>query len=210
MKTNKICLWVSLWGFFFSAAAYSQDYLSAISYNISFPSGDTQEYINKTSWRGVSLEGRRFIRPNVTIGLFFGWHVFDEQVSNLISFDRENLSGNITGKQFRYLNSFPIQLNSHYYFGREGYSRLYIGGGAGATHTIQRFELGLLALEERNWHFSVAPEVGFIQPLGTVSDLNLLVNAKYHYALESGESITGEKFPHSYWGLSIGIAYTPL
>ena len=77
-------------------------------------------------------------------------------------------------------------------------------------HAIQRFEIGQIALEARNWHFGVAGEAGFYWKIGDYfTPVSLLFNAKYNYAFKGGTSLNGESQEFPYWSFTAGIAFTP-
>ena len=40
-----------------------------LSYPIGFPMGDLNDYIDKTSWRGLSMEFYKNVKPDVQVGL---------------------------------------------------------------------------------------------------------------------------------------------
>jgi hypothetical protein len=74
----------------------------------------------------------------------------------------------------------------------------------GTYYTIQRFEIGVIALEETNWHFGGYPEVGIHFPL---EEMDIIVNGRYNIAFDSGESISSDSAKWTYWGINVGLAY---
>jgi len=160
------------------------------------PTRATKDFVGETSWLGFGFDGRWFVNADrpVTVGIALGWHVLDEETSETIVFD----AGALSGHQHRYLNSFPIMLTGHYYFGDKDRLWVFVGGGAGTYCIIQRFEVGVFAFEETNWHFGIYPEFGVQVPLQ--HDADLFVSARYNYAFEAGESLNGQAQDYSYWG----------
>ncbi len=172
---------------------YPQEFLWGLSWNLGLPTSNTKDYTDDFSLRGIGLEGRKFINPSMTVGLSFGWNVFWEK-----SFETEpteNLT--VSGTQYRYLNFFPLMANVHKYWGYYGEFRPYLGLNAGTYIIENRLELGLFALQETNWHFGFAPEVGFQMPAGRFLGF---VNVRYNYALKAGS--TPEQ---AYWGFNVGV-----
>ena len=47
------------------------DWWWAAEYTVSLPLGATKEFTDNTSWRGVTLEARKTLSQNVTVGLLF-------------------------------------------------------------------------------------------------------------------------------------------
>jgi hypothetical protein len=91
-----------------------------------------------------------------------------------------------------------------YYFGSKDHFWLYVGLGVGTYYTIQRFEIGVIALEENNWHFGGYPEVGVHLPL---EEMDIIINGRYNIAFDSGESISSDSAKWTYWGINVGLAY---
>jgi outer membrane protein W len=169
----------------------------AFGYQSSIPLSNTQDFTDNLSWRGVNFEARKSIKPGMTAGLSLGWHVFDEETDEVVSF--ENLD--ISGDQLRYINSFPVLVNVHKYFGQEGGIRPFVGLNAGGYIMEHRLEIGLVALAETNFHFGFAPELGFVFPLEGNSAVFL--SGRYNYAFSAGNVDD-----QSYVGISAGYAWS--
>ena len=186
-----------------AANAFGQSKITILSYQMSVPDQQLDEYIDETSFRGVGFDGRWFVSADtpITLGLALAWHVFDKQTDEMIVFD----DGALSGRQNRYVNSFPIMLTGHWYIGNKDKLWISIGGGIGTYYIIQRLEIGVNALEESNWHFGGYPEIGLQIPL---SEADFFVSGKYHYAFDTGDSVQGET-PNdfNYWTISVGLAY---
>ena len=187
--------------------SYSQSNLWAFSYDVGFPLGETSDYIGNTSWRGFTVQGRSFIKPNISVGGSFSWQVFYEQVDEVVEFSYQPeevdrpINGALSGKQFRYINTLPIMVNIHYYMGDALIDavRPYAGLSLGTAPTKQRTEVGIIAIDEFNWHFALAPEIGILVPIDTGVDF--FGSLKYNLALKANDSIT-----HSYLNIQVGLA----
>jgi len=187
--------------FVFSFAAFAQDYMTTLTYNISAPAGETKQFIEAPSYLGLSFDGRKFVLPFLSVGFYTGWQVFYEQTTEPIQLD----NGTLSGKQFRYINTFPIMLNAHLFIGSEQCFRPYVGINAGAYFTWQRLSVGVIMAEEKNWVWGIAPEAGFTIPVG---DVHVNLGMKYNYALPPSESdYYEEPDPLQYVSFHIGFAY---
>ena len=176
------------------ASAQYQEWWGAVSYQGSLPGGETKDFTDSFSWRGIGLEGRTAVRPNVSVGGFVGWNVFNdsgEATSSIAGAD-------ISGFQSRFVNAMPLLATAHLYSGAAGGFRTYLGGGIGTYWIENRAELGLTALTTTNWHFGIAPEIGFIMPKDNFAAGFLSI--KYNYAFEAGG------IAHSYWTFGVGFA----
>ncbi|MFV1979987.1 MAG: hypothetical protein ACC655_02445 [Rhodothermia bacterium] len=200
-----ILLIAVLFGFGAAQVSRAQSNLTSISYEMSLPLSDTKNLINSTSFIGFMFDTRRFVQPNTTIGVSFGLHVFDDKVDDeLIQLEgvfegSRNLD--IWGTQYRYINSWPLMLNSFYYFGdRRSTVRPYLGTGVGAFIARRRLDAGLSSLAETKWQFGHSPELGFLYDMG---ELNLLLKATYNYGLKSGNAKALQ-----YATIAVGFAWT--
>ena len=206
MKFRKIFYWLLLVLVCFlipQNQGFAQKWFGAATYQISFPLGDTKDYTNNTSFRGVGLDFRYTLNKSTTVGMTFGWNVFYERTDETFELGNEN-SGAITGTQDRYLNSFPIMANIHYYFGERRGVRPFVGLNAGVYRMVQRLGIGISAIQNNRWEWGVAPELGIIFPVDR--ELSILVSGKYNYAF-TGESVVGTNINHSYVSLNIGLVW---
>ncbi len=188
--------------FLLGGEAYAQvgDYFFGFAYDTSLPSGDAADFAGDFSWRGASFGGRRMVKENVSVGFLAGWHVMYEETDEVGSLQGEEFGLDVQGKQFRYINSFPIMMNAHYYTGFAGNLRPYVGLNAGLYYIERRMEIGIYFLDEDNWHFGRAPEAGLVFPLSWHA--RGFINARYNWAASSGGSGS-----INYWNFSIGAAW---
>ena len=172
--------------------------LFSITYDIAIPLGSTGDFINASSFRGLTLEGRGFINDNLSVGGSVDWQVFYEEYQA-----QEWTDGTKTvyGKQYRYINSVPIMATAHYYINDyEDNSQFYVGGGLGIVKIEQRTEFGTFGDDQQSWRFGFAPEVGVLLPINLKANVHLAV--KYQFALKSGDYNEV-----SYLSFKIGLAF---
>ena len=172
--------------------------MMSVSYDIGVPMGGTSDFIGQPSFRGFGLEGRVFIYDYLSYGGSFNWSVFYEEVEAQ-EWPLED-GGTAYGKQYRYINSFPLMATMHYYFGEWNSTRLYAGTGIGTQKINQRRDVGLYTVEDRDWRFAIAPEIGVLIPVNYNSSLN--ISARYQYAAK-----TGKTDAVSYLSFKIGLAF---
>jgi len=189
--------------FSLSIQIFSQDLLTGLTYSIAVPTGETKNFISKTSFTGLTLDLRKFVSYNVSIDFLLGWNGFEEETRDLISIP----NADITGTQSRLMNSFPVMIATHYYFGEGTEFRPFIGAGVGTYFIYQKFDLGLSELESSNWHLGFELDAGMIYLLETIY---ALVNIRYHYAFNAENDITKRSTAYAYWAFNIGLALTPL
>ena len=181
-----------------NSGAFAQG-LFSVSYDIGLPIGGTSDFISAPSFRGFGVEGRGFITDNLSYGGSFNWAVFYEEVGPA-EWNVDGDSRTAYGKQYRYINSYPIMGTMHYYFGEWDATRLYAGAGVGAQKIDQRTDVGLYTINDKKWRLGFAPEIGVLIPISFGSSLNL--SAKYQYAVKVGDSAAV-----SYLNFKIGFAF---
>ncbi len=182
----------------FSYGAFAQG-MFGVSYDIGVPIGGTSDYIGAPSFRGFGIEGRGFITDNLSYGGSFNWAVFYEEFGP-DEWNVEDDTRTAYGKQFRYINSFPLMATMHYYFGEWDATRLYAGTGIGAQKIDRRTDLGLYTDNNHQWTFGFAPEIGVLIPVNFNSSIN--ISAKYQYAVKADKQDAV-----SYLSFKIGFAF---
>jgi len=180
-----------------SATPASAQWWTALSYQPAVPMGNTQDFTDSFGWRGIGLDFKKQMSDNMALGLSFGWQVFDHQTDEVVS----AFGVDISGDQFRYVNSFPMLANVSYFFGKEGGARPYVSANVGAYVMEHRLEIGLYALEETNVHFGFAPEAGLAIPVKP--NMAAVLSGRYNYALSAG-SVDDQ----AYVSFGLGLAWT--
>jgi hypothetical protein len=202
MKYIKIVLLVMV----LTSSAYSQNTLIGFSWSMGFTTGKTTDFVGAPSFTGFSFESHKFFKPNVSFGITTGWNILSEKNSDLIHLSSGT---DISGAQGRYINVFPVLLNASYYIKSSRNAKFvpFLRAHAGTYYIMQRFDIGAYTLNNYNWHFGVAPEVGFMYKVGR--EMNILANARYNYAFDSGTRLGGDdKNDYAFFSVNLGIAYT--
>ena len=178
--------------------AFSQSTF-AVQYAINFPLSNTADYIGATSFRGISLDYRYSIQPNIAIGIGTGWYTFYEQ-KDYGTYSNDDGSLAISGLQYRYINSAPILLVGDYYFSPEEKFPLFVGLGIGITYNEVRTQMSQYYVHTDTWQFSLAPEVG-VTFAGTTGVSGLL-SVRYNNNFKTSE-LDGQ----SYLTLNVGVKF---
>jgi len=198
-----ICSFIPL-----SSGFAQHHWYGAATYQVSFPIGDTKDFIEKTSWAGFGLDFRYTLQKNISVGFVTGWNIFYEQVNETTQFEGDP-PGAITATTNRYTNFVPVMLNTHYYFGKRGKIRPYAGLSAGVYYVNQEMQIGIFKLINDSWEWGIAPEVGIIIPVQR--DLAILLAGKYNYLFTKETVFEGTQLQkdirNSYWGIAVGIAW---
>lgn len=184
------------------SAMAQNGYYFSINYNPSLPIGDVADFTGDFAWRGVGVDGRFFVDDNVSIGFFTGWEVFREESDGVVSrtVQLDDATATISAKEFRFTNSVPLLLTSHYHWGDKGDARPYAGLGAGLYYITQRVEMGLYSVEDNTTRFGLSPTIGVILPAFYDASLNL--GLQYHQAFG-----VDDYNPVSYLSFNIGLTW---
>jgi OmpW family len=161
------------------------------------PLGSTSDFIDQFSVRGFAIDGRGYVTDNLTVGGRAGWSTFYKDFGWVTE---TNGNYTINGYKRRYINTIPLTINAHYYFGKSQVLP-YIGLGAGAYYVETRDFMGIYYLREKAWHFGLAPEAGVEIPFGN-SNTGINFAVKYNYAAK-----TKDTSEIAWLEIDLGIAY---
>jgi len=191
-----------------NSLAQAHHWYGAATYQVSFPTGDTKDFISDPSWRGFGLDFRYGVEKAVTVGFVTGWNIFYEQVNGTTQLNTKN-PGAITALSNRYINFVPVMMNAHYYLGEKGKYRPYIGLCAGGYYVDQEMQIGIADVINDSWEWGVAPEVGIIIPVDR--EVGIILAAKYNYIFTNDTIFDGTQLQrdvkNSYWGINIGVVW---
>ena len=193
MKKVLIIIIILVTGFY----TYGQESLWSFTYNMAVPMGETKDMVGKYSFRGIGIEGRKFIDNNFSMGGSVGWNVFYEKQDKMTT-EHDNIT--LTGTHFNTINAFPFYVNASYYLNEGSYVRPYLGMNVGAIYTLYRKDIGLYRFEEKPLKFGIAPEIGIL--FETYSGSSFTINFKYNYGAE-----TSDTDPLSYLGINVGFIW---
>jgi len=170
-------------------------------YSINFTTGNTNDFISKTSFRGFTFDYRHHIRPELSVGLSSGWYAFYERKDNdTYSISEEQLS--FSGIQYRYLNSAPLLVIVDYHLTPEELISPFAGLGIGTTYNRVNVTMGLYETKESSWHFTLAPEIGVQVGRGSSLETWGFISARYNYNFSTSDLDT-----QGYITLNIGFMY---
>lgn len=191
MKRTFLIIIFALIGF----TVQAQQSMFNLNYSMAVPMGDSKDFVGNSSFRGGTFEGRGFINDQLSVGGYLGWNIFNETRVG------EEYSGpglDVKGTQYRFLNMIPMQVTTHYYLGDFEGVTAYGGIGVGATRSLQRTEIGLIAVTNNNWHLGISPEIGVYIPLNFNVGFN--VSARYDHAVKSND--------YTYSNLTFNIGFS--
>lgn len=156
---------------------WAQSNIWKVSWDMNAPIGQTADFVSNFSFRGVSLDASWFVTENVALGASIGWGLFYEKTEKITETHMDG-AVSLTGKRQKYNNFVPLLFNAEYYFlSSTSAVRPFIGLGIGASWSELMCNVGLYQAYEKNWMFTLAPEVGIIIPI--VNNFNAFAKVKY-------------------------------
>ncbi len=181
-----------------SFPGFGQGWYTNLSYDMSIPMGNTKDFISKTSFRGMSLNVGRYVTDNLDLNLRFSWHTFYEEMP----YDSYTEgSRTVTGKQYRYINSFPMTVGTRYHFNPDSHFSPFVGLGLGAYSQEIRTDMGIYYVENDNqWKFGFYPEIGLNWNFSYGT--GIYINARYDNTLSAGDTDS-----QSYLTFSVGLKF---
>jgi len=144
-----------------SSAALAQSHVR-VSYEFAVPRGDTQDFVDRFSSRGAHLD--------VSLELSYAFHL--ELSAGLNSFNGvkqgvlSTTDGDVSGKQFRYLNAIPLMGGFAFHIPLGHGSRFWAGVNGGAAYFDRVVDIGLKEYSLSDWQWGVQPHIGIAFGLG--------------------------------------------
>lgn len=191
---KKIIFIVLITGVFITQS-FAQNSFS-IQYSMGF-GGTIDSYISSTSLRGVTVEYKWYLQPNLSIGIDAGWNHFYERRA-FDTYTSGTLS--LSGVQFRYANAVPIFVTTSYFFAPGEKINPFFGVGVGTIFMSRYLDMGAWRLTEDEWHFGLKPEAGIVTSLAP--DLDLVLAFRFNNAFA-----TSDATEQNYMTFNIGFVW---
>ncbi len=196
---KKIKLLIAISALLVSLNSFGQEFYTNMTYDMSVPVGSTSDFISKTSSRGFTFNLCRYITNEIAIDLRFSWNTFYE-AREFETYTIGDGTTSLTGKQFRYINSFPMTAGARYVMNPSSTFSPYFAAGLGAYKINERVDMGIYYNEDRIWHFGFYPEIGLFYDFAYNVGLN--VYARYDYALKTKDASS-----YSYIAFGVGFHF---
>lgn len=158
------------------------------------------DYLKETSLAGGNFEYRRFIKPNMSVGIGFSWNSFEQYIPPKV-YEKPDGSQALYTDFVHQVYTLPMYLNAHYYFSGGDKLKPYAGIGLGAQYSEQDAYYNIFVTEEKNWGFVARPEVGLL--FRTSNYFGLHANIGFNYATNKSDAFKIDDLKHVYY--SIGI-----
>jgi outer membrane protein len=195
---KKIIVLLFFAGVLSAPRANAQESFFSLQYTMGFGTGNTGDFITTGSFRGITFEYKKFVNPNIALGVDGGWSVFYERRPYATYVD-----GNaaLSGVQYRYQSIVPLFVAANYYFAEGGEKiRPFVGLGVGTLFSKRELDMGLFYVDDESWHFALRPEAGII--LDASPNTDIMLNVRYAYGFETNDVPAQE-----YISVNIGMVF---
>jgi len=181
-----------------SLLSFNSGGILMVQWNIAKPTSTMIDFIDKTSFSGISIDYRHCYKNNFIIGGRTGWNGFYENVGLT---DVENGTAVNYSRLEHKANIAPILFVVDYMF-RSNKIIPYAGIGIGTYFISSSVSSNTTGTQYTNsFHFGVSPEVGITIPF-IISNFGLNVSTRYNFALETSKSSQ-----YSWFDFNIGLSF---
>ena len=179
-----------------STAALAQTNVR-LSYEFAVPTGNTKDYIDRFSSRGAHLDLSFELSYAFNLELSAGLNSFNTVKEGVLA----TTEGDVSGKQFRYLNVIPLMGGFAFHIPMGHGSRIWAGVNGGAAYFDRIIDIGLNEYSLSDWQWGVQPHVGVAFGLGN-DGTALFFDGRWNYFWER------HGIPcQSYWSFGVGILF---
>jgi outer membrane protein len=180
----------------FTMTSYAQSKF-ALTYSVAFPTGETSDYFESASWRGVGIDYTHLVKENLGIGFSTGWQVFSDDVGYVTE---TSGTETVSGFRYNYLNSFPVLLTGSYFFEGAGDLSPFASLGIGLTYNELESDIGLFRDTRTGWPFTLRPEIGMDYEVNY--NFGLRASFRYNYVA------SGDELPSlPYFAINVGLVW---
>ncbi len=168
-----------------------------VNWNISKPTGNTKDFIQNTSFTGISIDYRHCYKYNIVIGARTGWNRLYENkgLTNI-----ENGQTSVYNRLENKINAFPILLAVDYMVDSDKFIP-YAGLGIGGYFINSSVSTNTGTESTNSFHFGVSPEVGITIPF-IISNFGLNLSTRYNFALKTSKT---DNF--TWFDFNIGLSF---
>lgn len=179
-----------------SSAALAQSNVR-LSYEFAVPTGNTKDYTDRFSSRGMHLDVSFELSYAFNLELSTGLNSFNAVKEGVLA----TTDGDVSGKQFRYLNVIPVMGGFAFHIPMGHGSRFWAGVNGGAAYFDRIIDIGLNEYSLSDWQWGVQPHVGIAFGLGD-DGTALFFDGRWNYFWER-HGIPSQ----TYWSFGVGILF---
>lgn len=202
MKKVSILIFVFFYAFIANAQfreviSFNNGGMLSVNWNISSPSGEMKNMVEKTALSGISVDYRHCYKQNIILGARFGWNKFYEDKGLTLI---QNGTTNNYIKQQNTVNASPVFLVVDYMFASQKFIP-YAGIGVGGVFVNTKSVTSVGSSAVNSFHFGFSPEVGITIPT-IITNFGFNFSTRYNWVLKTSKT---DNF--SWFDFNIGVAF---
>jgi hypothetical protein len=179
-----------------SSAALAQSNVR-MSYEFAVPTGNTKDFVDRFSSRGAHLDISLELSYAFNLELSAGLNSFNSVKQGVLA----TTDGDVSGKQFRYLNVIPLMGGFAFHIPLGHGSRFWAGVNGGAAYFDRVVDVGLNEYSLSDWQWGIQPHVGLAFGLGDGGSA-LFFDGRWNYFWER-HGIPAQ----SYFSFGVGLMF---
>ena len=179
-----------------SSAALAQSNVR-LSYEFATPTGNTKDFGDRFSSRGAHLDIALELSYAFNLELSAGLNSFNSVTQGVLS----TTDGDVSGKQFRYLNVIPLMGGFAFHVPLGHGSRFWAGVNGGAAYFDRVVDIGLNEYSLSDWQWGIQPHIGLAFGLGDGGSA-LFFDGRWNYFWER-HGIPAQ----SYFSFGVGLMF---
>ena len=200
-KMKKVFLILVFLGF---TTLFAQQKYVVGTVNTSVTLAHFNNFISNVSPLGFSVEYRKFIDRDISIGFATGVNYFSESCTDSYNFDGTVVSGN----NDRSVITIPILMQTHYFFGYRNKPSFNFGFAFGAMYVSKSISSSGADLSQHRFHVSIIPDAAFTFPIN--EKIQFISQIKFNYAMATVKKKSGQTWDvddYGFLSLNLGVMW---
>ncbi len=170
----------------------------AVNYIVAIPTGDVEEFVNKTSFRGASLDYSYELDSQFEIGASFSWQNYHKDIGYTTV---QEGTQTLTSYRENYISNLNFYATATYFFTSSSKElRPYFSLGVGAMHNTYENYVGFYIINQQEWQFGLQPQIGLRKEINY--GIAAQMSVRYNYGFE-----TKDVDAFSAYALGVGIVW---
>ncbi len=172
--------------------------------NTSLTLAHFNNFISNVNPLGFSVEYRKFIDRDISIGFGGGVNYFSQNSSDRYDFDGTV----VTGNNDRSVIAIPLFLQTHYFFGYRNKPSFNFGFAFGAMYVVKRISASGVDISQNRFHVTIIPDASFTYPIN--DRMQFISQLKFNYAMATVKRKTGQTWDvddYGYLSLNLGVMW---
>lgn len=171
----------------FKSATHVFRQVYSINWQSSLPTGSSSDFISRMGFNGIDFNFNFFINDYIGVGADISWDYNQKSVPPAAYYPTENFG--IYAALYKTVQSFPIKAQVKYIINPEGFVKVYLAAGIGATSYTEATQIQDYEIWNSSWGFLMSPEAGVLIPFGRNASWGANITAGYNWATNKAQNL---------------------